>query len=104
MSRSTSPPLLRSLIFIILILGPVVGTDSMRESENSEAEYPECRIKMEEQQIQARGIENVAVLRAMCRVPRHLFLPQKEISRAYNDHAVPIGFGQTISQPFIVAY
>lgn len=69
-----------------------------------EAVYPERCTKMVEQQIQARGIENEAVLRAMRRVPRHLFVTQEERSRAYNEHAVPIGFGLTISQPFIVAY
>jgi protein-L-isoaspartate(D-aspartate) O-methyltransferase len=103
-NRSTSPSLLRFLIFTILILGTVAGADAAGESESGEAAYPERRTKMVEQQIQARGIENEAVLRAMRRVPRHLFVPEEEMSRAYNDHAVPIGFGQTISQPFIVAY
>jgi len=54
-------------------------------------------------QIEARGVEDPAVLRAMRSVPRHLFVPVSMTSEAYNDHPLPIGAGQTISQPYIVA-
>jgi protein-L-isoaspartate(D-aspartate) O-methyltransferase len=59
---------------------------------------------MVERQIEARGVTDPAVLSAMRRVPRHLFVPEKYRSLAYNDHPLPIGGGQTISQPYIVAY
>ena len=58
---------------------------------------------MVEEQLAARGIADARVLRAMERVPRELFVPEGERGRAYDDAALPIGFGQTISQPFMVA-
>jgi len=59
---------------------------------------------MVEDQIRGRGIRDERVLEAMRAVPRHLFIPESERSRAYADSPVPIGYGQTISQPFIVAF
>lgn len=54
--------------------------------------------------IRAKGIEDEAVLNAMMRVPRHLFLDKAFLEQAYADHAFRIGSGQTISQPYTVAY
>jgi protein-L-isoaspartate(D-aspartate) O-methyltransferase len=62
------------------------------------------RARMVETQIRARGIQDEAVVAAMRRVPRHLFIPEEQREYAYEDHPVSIGFGQTISQPYIVAY
>src|SRR4030095_5400272 len=62
------------------------------------------RRRMVEDQIRGRGIRDERVLEAMRAVPRHLFIPESERSRAYADAPVPIGYGQTISQPFIVAF
>ena len=59
---------------------------------------------MVEDQIRGRGIRDERVLEAMRTVPRHLFIPEAERSRAYADSPVPIGYGQTISQPYIVAF
>ncbi|MFP4070654.1 MAG: protein-L-isoaspartate(D-aspartate) O-methyltransferase [Desulfovibrionales bacterium] len=61
------------------------------------------RERMVREQIQARGISDPAVLSAMMEVKRHLFVDEALRSRAYGDHSLPIGFGQTISQPYIVA-
>ena len=58
---------------------------------------------MIESQLMERGIAEDRVLDAMRRVPRHLFVPNEVQAQAYADHAVQIGFGQTISQPYIVA-
>jgi protein-L-isoaspartate(D-aspartate) O-methyltransferase len=58
---------------------------------------------MVEQQIRARGIRDERVLRAMLVVPRHRFVPDRYLAQAYGDHPLPIGYGQTISQPYIVA-
>lgn len=55
-------------------------------------------------QIRARGVISEAVLNAMCEVPRELFVPPEYRSQAYEDCPLPIGHGQSISQPFIVAY
>lgn len=54
-------------------------------------------------QIEARGVKDAAVLAAMRRVPRHEFVPARLRSESYNDNPLPIGDGQTISQPYIVA-
>jgi len=58
---------------------------------------------MVREQIEARGIRDADVLRAMRTTPRHLFVPENLREYAYWDHALPIGLGQTISQPYIVA-
>ena len=62
------------------------------------------REKMVREQIEARGVTNRRVLTAMRKVPRHLFIPESHRDLAYEDSPVPIGSGQTISQPYIVAY
>ncbi len=54
--------------------------------------------------IQARGVSDPGVVRAMLTVPRHEFVPVEFRSAAYEDHPLPIGYGQTISQPYIVAW
>jgi protein-L-isoaspartate(D-aspartate) O-methyltransferase len=63
-----------------------------------------ARLRMVDTQIAARGISSRTVLDAMRKVPRHLFVPAALQSRAYDDTPLVIGHGQTISQPFIVAY
>ncbi len=62
------------------------------------------RRRMVEEQIRARGITNAGVLEAMQAVERHLFVPSEYREQAYSDRPLPIGYGQTISQPYIVAY
>lgn len=54
-------------------------------------------------QLQSRGITHEPVLDAMSRVPRQAFVPSEMVDQAYGDHPLPIGYGQTISQPYIVA-
>ena len=63
----------------------------------------EARARMVELQLRRRGISDERVLRAMGRVPRELFVPEELREHAYEDGALPIGHGQTISQPYIVA-
>ena len=64
----------------------------------------ELREKMVTEQIAARGVVDKNVLSAMRVVPRHLFVPEWEKRFAYQDRPLPIGYGQTMSQPYIVAY
>src|SRR5436190_8935176 len=64
---------------------------------------PPDRRQMVERQLRRRDIEDERVLEAMGRVPRELFVPEGERRRAYSDAALPIGHGQTISQPYMVA-
>src|SRR5438876_307930 len=63
----------------------------------------DARRRMVEEQLRARDIVDERVLEAMERVPRELFVPEGERHRAYADAALPIGHGQTISQPYMVA-
>jgi protein-L-isoaspartate(D-aspartate) O-methyltransferase len=64
----------------------------------------QARRRMVEEQLSARGIEDARVLAAMGKVPRHQLVPREVRSQAYADRPLPIGEGQTISQPYIVAY
>lgn len=65
--------------------------------------HGQAREKMVRKQIQARGVTDPLVLHAMQEVPRHCFVPRQSVGKAYGDHPIPIGQGQTISQPYIVA-
>ncbi|MSQ46964.1 MAG: protein-L-isoaspartate(D-aspartate) O-methyltransferase [Deltaproteobacteria bacterium] len=66
-------------------------------------DYTTSRHQMVEEQIVSRGIKDPLVLAAMKRVPRHLFVDEALQARAYEDHPLPIGEGQTISQPYMIA-
>lgn len=71
--------------------------------ESQDDPYLDKRLAMVENNIQARGLSNQDVIEAMISVPRHKFVPQEFIDLAYSDHPLPIGYGQTISQPYMVA-
>ena len=82
-------------MLVAIAAGPVPAQDDP---------WPPRREQMVQTQIVARGIRSPAVLKAMARVPRHLFVPADAQRLAYEDHPLAIGHGQTISQPYIVAY
>jgi len=65
--------------------------------------FAEQRDRMVEEQLKARGIMDERLLAAFRKVPRHSFVPEEFQSQAYTDHPLPIGVGQTISQPYMVA-
>ncbi|HXW54274.1 MAG TPA: protein-L-isoaspartate(D-aspartate) O-methyltransferase [Candidatus Cybelea sp.] len=67
------------------------------------SDFESARRTMVSRQIRERGIQSARVLAAMESVPRHLFVPPDQIASAYTDEPLPIGEGQTISQPFMVA-
>ncbi len=92
-------------IFICIMAGLYFSLSLMcckAESVSSE-NYTAKREAMVSRQIAARGVNDPKVLEAMRKVERHKFVPEKHRPRAYNDHPLPIGDGQTISQPYIVA-
>lgn len=74
-----------------------------RQDERSERHFERLRIRMVLTQLRARGIKDERVLNAFLKVPRHKFVLPEDVEDAYEDHPLPIGFGQTISQPFMVA-
>jgi len=85
---------------LVLILVFAIRTYRVRKEEYP---YELRREKMVADQIVARGVKDEKVLWAMSTVPRHKFVSEDLINSAYEDRPLPIGFGQTISQPYIVA-
>lgn len=85
----------------------LIGSDSKIFAKGNiksmEEDYTRERIKMVKEQIMARGVKDKEVLKAMESVPRHLFVPEGYREYSYYDQPLPIGSGQTISQPYIVA-
>ncbi len=86
-----------SALLILFVIRPLIRGRSEQRIYKVRAEA------MVAEQIEARGIKNEKVLEAMRSVPRHKFVPQDLIPHAYQDSPLPIGLGQTISQPYIVA-
>ncbi len=86
-------------LFVGSVAG-AVGPDAGRPVDSRAAE----RLEMVERYIAAEGIRDPATLQAMRTVPRHEFVPPGLVSAAYENRPLPIGLGQTISQPYIVAY
>jgi protein-L-isoaspartate(D-aspartate) O-methyltransferase len=79
----------------------------MRETQKGQSgtlDYTRAREKMVQEQIVDRGIRDPRVIEAMRKIPRHLFVPDALLGRAYGDTALPIGDSQTITQPFMVAF
>jgi protein-L-isoaspartate(D-aspartate) O-methyltransferase len=78
----------------------------MMPAQDGEPDDPKAgtRKTMVAEQIAERGIHDPAIINVMCRVPRHIFVPDEYQEQAYYDGPLPIGHGQTISQPYIVAY
>ena len=79
------------------------GNGSPGDKDRDEDPFPEDRLRMVDDQIRRRGVKDPRVLRAMETVPRHLFVRAQDVPFAHHDSPVPIGHGQTISQPYIVA-
>jgi protein-L-isoaspartate(D-aspartate) O-methyltransferase len=114
-------PLRTGLVLFLLVLtacspatSPVAGVPSptVKATPSSTAKatpspagggYANARQAMVKVQLQGRDITDERVLAAMGRVPRHEFVPGDVLAYAYEDHPLPIGYGQTISQPYIVA-
>jgi protein-L-isoaspartate(D-aspartate) O-methyltransferase len=83
---------------------PVLKTSDMTgDIKDTPDPYSERRARMVQEDIESRGISDPAVLEAMRTVPRHAFVLSEYLAQAYDDHPLPIGYGQTISQPYIVA-
>lgn len=70
----------------------------------SQEDFRRLRNEMVEEQIISRGVDHGPTLRALREVPRHRFVPQRYQKKAYQDRPLSIGYGQTISQPYMVAY
>lgn len=92
------------LVFSILFVLLAGCTGGKRSSEpDSKGDFKKMRERMVQTQIKDRGVKDARVLAAMLKVERHRFVPKELQSQAYSDQPLPIGEGQTISQPYIVA-
>ncbi|MEI6950622.1 protein-L-isoaspartate(D-aspartate) O-methyltransferase [Paraflavisolibacter sp. H34] len=87
---------MKALLFWLLVLVPWPRLPAQ--------DYEKSRLQMVKTQIERRGIRHAPTLQALRQVPRHLFLPPAQLQYAYEDRPLPIGYGQTISQPYIVAF
>lgn len=92
------------LVFIAGLFFPAFSALADTDDNSLQQEYFAKRLAMVREQIEARKLSNPAVLDALKTVPRHRFVPGRYETYAYQDSPLPIGYGQAISQPFIVAY
>ena len=105
MSKLIALPVFLSLLFFSTYCS--AGLQKLPQAQKAERvtdEYKTERRQMVDRQIRPRGILDGSVLKAMEKVPRHKFVPEPLRAKAYTDFPLPIGHGQTISQPAIVAY
>jgi protein-L-isoaspartate(D-aspartate) O-methyltransferase len=86
------------------LLFVAISTTGCGQQTPTAADFAAHRQRMVEQQLKPRGIKDERVLAAMAKVPREEFVPADERGEAYEDGPLPIGYGQTISQPYIVAF
>ena len=91
----------RAWLWLIFCL---LTATSCRESLLPVADFATQRARMVKEQLILRGIHDERVLAALAKVPREDFVPEESRAETYGDHPLPIGYGQTISQPFIVAF
>jgi protein-L-isoaspartate(D-aspartate) O-methyltransferase len=99
--RLWSPRVGSSAAFVVVSLA--CGT-TVNDPAAVRSDWEAERRQMVKEQLEARDIRSAPVLDAMRRVPRHLFVPEPQRAEAYRDWPLPIGFDQTISQPYIVAF
>lgn len=93
---------MKKIFFFFFILS-FLSLPFIAETVEAPRQYKRSRKNMVSTQIKMRGISDKNVLDAMLTVPRHLFVPKELVSHAYSDRPLPIGQGQTISQPYIIA-
>ncbi len=94
---------MKIILFILLI--PILFFSGSTPGLTAETgDFARLRNQMVKHQIVARGVADPGVIRAMGKVKRHLFVPKRYQAYSYDDHPLPIGEGQTISQPYIVAF
>ncbi len=111
-SRTFSGPMLLTAAWLVLSIAAsasCAASEPDTATQEQQDPYQAQRERMVREDIAGSGwgragVKDPAVLEAMRAVPRHKFVPEKLLARAYGDYPLPIGYGQTISQPYIVAY
>ncbi len=106
--RATKLALAATLVCLVACLAacqaPETTIPAPSASPQPSDDWENQRMTMVERTIAARGVADADVLRAISAVPRHLFVPEEYRDLSYADRPLPIGYGQTISQPYIVAW
>ena len=92
------------IFIVIAVLSIHSGGLPAYAAKFTDDDFRKQRLSMVQDQIVERGVKDRSVIEAMMAVPRHKFVSENYQSRAYDDSPLPIGYGQTISQPYIVAY
>ncbi|MGZ3595602.1 MAG: protein-L-isoaspartate(D-aspartate) O-methyltransferase [Syntrophales bacterium] len=92
------------IFIVVVVFSAPSACPRAHAAKFTDDDFQKQRLSMVKDQIIERGVKDRSVLEAMMAVPRHKFVPDNYLSRAYDDSPVPIGYGQTISQPYIVAY
>src|SRR2546423_9421722 len=87
----------------LLLIGTTMLAVGCERLQVTAADFAAQRERMVMEQIAARGVSDERVLNAMRTVPRHEFVSERDRNEAYDDHPLPIGYDQTISQPYVVA-
>jgi protein-L-isoaspartate(D-aspartate) O-methyltransferase len=93
-----------AVAIVALLIAVLTCSASRTETQDRNDGREVERRRMVDEQLEARGIRDRRVLDAMRAVPRHLFVPEPQRVDAYGDHPLPIGYNQTISQPYIVGF
>ena len=94
-----------AILPLLLVTGCTQATsETPTPSPIEEEAFRELREQLTEHAVQVQGLKDEDVIRALQTVPRHRFVPEEMVNRAYEDNALPIGYGQTISQPSLVAH
>lgn len=88
----------------VLVITGLACVASETRVQRGARDWDAERRRMVDEQLRARDIRSARVLDAMLRVPRHLFVPEPQRTESYSDSPLPIGYAQTISQPYIVAF
>lgn len=101
---TTTLPIAAGLAALLWGAACAAGWEAGPDAAQTDDVHAERRARMVETQIRARGVRDPRVLAAMAAVPRHRFVPDDRRDEAYGDFPLPIGFSQTISQPYIVAF
>ena len=91
-------------VWAILVVAACVGGPNAVGLQRAVGDFKAQRLRMVNEQLKGRDIRDPRVLDAILRVPRHLFVPESLRTQAYRDSPLPIGYNQTISQPYIVAF
>src|SRR5271157_862557 len=92
------------ILIVFIVFSTQTAGPLARAAKFTDEDFQKQRLGMVKDQILERGVKDHSVIEAMMAVPRHKFVPENYLNRAYDDSPVPIGHGQTISQPYIVAY